>query len=91
MAQQYKFDGSSRFSIAKFDCADTGEFQERHETIREFTKNLEKINEYQQKLFAEKKEGIVFAFSGNGRRREGRRRQSGAFLPESAGRGRAQL
>ena len=62
MAQQYKFDGSSRFSIAKFDCADTGEFQERHETIREFTKNLEKINEYQQKLFAEKKEGIIFVF-----------------------------
>ena len=59
---QYKFDGSKRFNIDNFDCGDTGEFKERHETIREFTENLEAINEYQQKLFAEKKEGIIFVF-----------------------------
>lgn len=60
--KNYKFDGSSRFNIKKFDCADKGEFTERHEAIREFTENLEKINEYQQKLFAEGKEGIIFVF-----------------------------
>ena len=58
----YKYDGSRRFNIKSFDCADTGEFKDRHEAIREFTENLEQINEYQQKLFAEKKEGIIFVF-----------------------------
>jgi len=59
---KYKFDGSRKFKIKDFDCADTGEFKERHEAVREFVNNLELINEYQQKIFAEKKEGIIFAF-----------------------------
>ena len=58
----YKYDGSIPFDIKSFRCDDHGEFNERHETIQEFVENLEKINEYQQKLFAEKKEGIVFVF-----------------------------
>ena len=58
----YKYDGSKKFKIKNFDCADKGEFNSRHESLKEFTKNLEKINEYQQKLFAEQKEGIVFVF-----------------------------
>ena len=59
---KYCYDGSRRFNIKSFDCADKGEFKERHEAIAEFTHNLEKINEYQQKLFAEQKEGIIFVF-----------------------------
>lgn len=58
----YRYDEKRKFSIDKFDCAETGEFKDRHEAIEEFTKNLEKINEYQQKLFAEGKEGIIFVF-----------------------------
>ncbi len=60
--QNYRFDGEKQFRIKNFDCADTGEFKERHEAIDEFVHNLEKINEYQQKLFAEQKEGIIFVF-----------------------------
>jgi len=60
--QTYKYDGTKRFSIRAFDCGDTGEMSERHEAIREFTENLEKINEYQQRLFAAQKEGIIFVF-----------------------------
>lgn len=60
--KNYRYDGSRKFSIKGFDCADKGEFKERHEAIGEFTENLEKINEYQQKLFAEQKEGIIFIF-----------------------------
>ena len=60
--KNYRYDGTRQFRISRFDCADTGEFKERHETIDEFVKNLEKINEYQQKLFAEQKEGIIFVF-----------------------------
>ena len=60
--QNYRYDGSTSFKIKNFDCSETGEFKERHEAIREFTENLEKINEYQQKLFAEQKEGLIFVF-----------------------------
>ena len=60
--RNYKYDGTRRLNIKAFDCDDTGEFKERHEAIREFTSNLEAINEYQQKLFAEQKEGIIFVF-----------------------------
>lgn len=60
--KNYKYDGSKKFNVRNFDCADKGEFSERHEAIEEFTENLEKINEYQQKLFAEQKEGIIFIF-----------------------------
>ncbi len=58
----YKYDGKRKFNVHTFNCADSGEFRERHETIGEFTRNLEMINEYQQKLFAEQKEGIIFVF-----------------------------
>ena len=60
--QKYKYDGSTRFNIKTFDCAETGEFKERHEAIQEFVANLDEINDYQQKLFAEQKEGIIFVF-----------------------------
>lgn len=60
--QRYKYDGSTKFNIKDFNCDDTGEFDERHEAIQEFVRNLEEINEYQQKIFAEKKEGIIFVF-----------------------------
>ena len=58
----YRYDGTKQFSIKSFNCGDTGEFSERHEVIDEFVSNLEQINEYQQKLFAEQKEGIIFVF-----------------------------
>ena len=60
--QDYRYDGSKRFNIKSFDCSDTGEFKDRAEVIQEFVTNLEQINEYQQKLFAEGKEGIIFVF-----------------------------
>ncbi|MCQ2530450.1 MAG: hypothetical protein MJ086_04260 [Lachnospiraceae bacterium] len=60
--QNYKYDGSTKFNIKNFDCGDTGEFKERHEAIQEFVANLDEINDYQQKLFAEQKEGIIFVF-----------------------------
>ncbi len=60
--KNYRYDGTRAFSIKRFDCADKGEFAERHEAIGEFIENLEKINELQQKLFAEQKEGVIFVF-----------------------------
>lgn len=60
--ENYKYDGSKRFHIGSFNCADTGKFKRKDEAAGEFAENLEKISDYQQKLFAEQKEGIVFIF-----------------------------
>lgn len=60
--ESYKFDGSKKFSIHKFDCEDTGEFKNRHEALKEFTDNLAEINDLQQRLYAERKEGVIFIF-----------------------------
>lgn len=60
--KSYRYDGTEKFTIKDFDCADKGKFKKRHEAIEEFVENLEKINEYQQRLFAEQKEGIIFVF-----------------------------
>ncbi len=60
--EKYKFDSSKKFDVHDFDCADKGKFKDRSEVAEEFAKNLEKIYEYQQKLYAEQKEGIIFVF-----------------------------
>ena len=60
--KNYRFDGSNEFKIKDFNCADTGEFDKRKEAEQEFSENLERINELQQMIYAEKKEGIVFVF-----------------------------
>ncbi len=58
----YRYDGSRKFNVRSFDCSDKGEFRNKQEAADEFAANLEKINEYQQKLFAAQKEGIIFVF-----------------------------
>ena len=58
----YKYVGKEKFKIDKFDSADTGEFTDRAEAVDEFVHNLLKINKLQQKLYAERKEGVIFVF-----------------------------
>lgn len=58
----YAYKGKRRFNIAKFDCADTGEFTNRDEAVNEFVENLLVINKKQQKLYSERKEGVIFVF-----------------------------
>ena len=60
--EQYRYNGEKKFRIKDFDCAETGEFTSPEQAEQEFEKNLKKINKYQQKLFAEQKEGIIFVF-----------------------------
>ena len=59
---KYRFTGSDKFSIKDFDTSDTGEFNDREEAVDEFVKNLRAINKLQQKLYAERKEGVIFIF-----------------------------
>ena len=58
----YKFDGSKKFRIKGFECDDKGEFKDRHASLKEFTDNLAEINDLQQRLYAERKEGVIFVF-----------------------------
>lgn len=60
--KKYKYDGSKDFDISSFDCADKGSFSSRSEAEAELASNLETICTLQQKLYAEKKEGVIFIF-----------------------------
>lgn len=59
--KKYKFDGSEKFSIKNFDCAEK-EGYDRAAAEEEMNQNLEKITALQEKLYAEKKEGLVILF-----------------------------
>ena len=59
---KYKYAGKKVFNISKFDAADKGEFDNREEAVEEFISNLHEINNLQQKLYAARKEGVIFVF-----------------------------
>lgn len=59
---KYKFTGEEKFKIGKFKTNDKGEFESREDAVDEFVENLKEINRLQQKLYAERKEGVVFVF-----------------------------
>lgn len=58
----YKYTGDKDFDISQFRTDDTGEFTDRSAAVDEFVRNLLKINKLQQRLYAERKEGVVFIF-----------------------------
>ena len=59
---RYAYKGKRRFNIDKFDCGDTGGIKNRGEAVDEFVANLLAINKKQQKLYSERKEGVIFVF-----------------------------
>ena len=59
---KYKYTDKNSFDIHKFQTNDRGEFSTREEAVDEFISNLREINILQQKLYAERKEGVVFIF-----------------------------
>ena len=58
----YCYNGKKEFNIKKFACDTTGEFTNREEAVDEFVENLLVINKTQQKLYSERKEGVIFIF-----------------------------
>ena len=58
--KKYRYDGDREFDISSFDCSDKGSFSDRAEAEAELAANIEKISALQQKLYAEKKEGVIF-------------------------------
>lgn len=58
----YKYTEKNSFDIRKVKTKEKGEFASREEALNEFVENLKEINVLQQKLYAERKEGVIFVF-----------------------------
>lgn len=60
--KKYRYIKKGSFNIKKVKTKDKGEFVSREYAIDEFVENLKEINVLQQKLYAERKEGVIFIF-----------------------------
>lgn len=60
--KKYVFDGSKKFVIAKASTDETSLCKDRKDAEAKMQKNVEEIDKLQEKLYAEKKEGVIFLF-----------------------------
>ena len=60
MLKEYRYDGSKTFRLSKVSTDETSLVSERKKAESKMQKNFEEINELQKKLYAEKKEGVIF-------------------------------
>lgn len=60
----YKYIGETKKKYKKenFKCDDIGEFKDKKSAMLCFYENLNRINELQQALYADRKEGVIFVF-----------------------------
>ena len=62
MFKEYLYNGTGKFKISKQKTNDTHLCPDRAKAEEKMEKNNKKIDSLQQKLFAEKKEGVIFLF-----------------------------
>ena len=62
MFKEYRYDGSKPLRLSKVKTDETSLCKEREEAEAKLAKNNKKIDSLQQKLYAEKKEGVIFLF-----------------------------
>ncbi|MBR4731320.1 MAG: polyphosphate kinase 2 family protein [Lachnospiraceae bacterium] len=60
--KKYVFDGTKKFVIAKASTDETSLCKDRKDAEAKMQKNTEEIDKLQEKLYAEKKEGVIFLF-----------------------------
>lgn len=60
--KKYVIDGSKKFNIAKSSTDETDLCKDRKDAETKLAKNIEEIDKLQEKLYAEKKEGVIFLF-----------------------------
>ena len=60
--KHYKFTGKEQFEIKNFKTKQKGEFASREDAVEEFISNLKEIHLLQQRLYAERKESVIFVF-----------------------------
>ncbi len=59
---KYKYDGKKKYKGKDFSTNETGEFENKIAGMEQFYENLNRINELQQSLYADRKEGVIFIF-----------------------------
>ncbi len=62
MKNKYQISARGKFDPKDFSCDETGEFKTRKEAQKAMAKNLVAISALQEKLYADKKEGVIFVF-----------------------------
>ena len=62
MLNDYRYDGNRRFKLSEVSTKETSLESDRKKAEALMNKNFEKIAELQSKLYAEKKEGVIFLF-----------------------------
>lgn len=62
MFDKYCYDGNKKFRISKVSTDETSLCEDRKEAEEKLKENNRKIDELQQKLYAEKKEGLIVLF-----------------------------
>lgn len=62
MFDHYRYDGTEPFDISRVSTDETTLVKDKEEAAQKIEKNNKKIDELQQKLYAEKKEGVIFLF-----------------------------
>ena len=60
--EKYRCDGSQEFEISKCSTDETSLCDDRKEAEKKMAENNARIDELQEKLYAEKKEGVIFLF-----------------------------
>ena len=60
--KKYVFDGTKKFVISKTSTNETSLCKDRKDAEAKMQKNCEEIDALQEKLYAEKKEGVIFLF-----------------------------
>ena len=60
MLKEYRYDGSKTFRLSKVSTDETSLVSERKKAESKMQKNFEEISELQKRLYAEKKEGVIF-------------------------------
>ena len=60
--KKYKYIDKQSFNIKESKTKDKGEFSSREDAVEEFISNLKEIHLLQQRLYAERKEGVIFVF-----------------------------
>ncbi len=62
MIKKYRYDGEKKFKLSKVSTDETSLEPDRKKAEAKMQKNFEEIQELQKKLYAEKKEGVIFLF-----------------------------
>ena len=62
MLEQYRYDGTRPFKLNKVSTNERSLEKDREKAQERMQQNFDQINEYQKKLYADKKEGVIFLF-----------------------------